>query len=305
MRSIMSFVAEYYFRAIGYKKMVSDSKRCAEYIEKCRKISQMPYNLPEKLKMSSSIEKHIIDDEEVFFINRRDAQQKKIFYFHGGGYVEQPVSQHWTFLDKIALKTDATIIAPVYPKAPDHTYKETFDKLLILYARFLPEVSPSEIIFMGDSAGGGIALAFAQLLREKKKPQPAEIIALSPWVDITMENTEMLSIDKKDPTLSIYGLTQMGKAWAGNASRKNYLVSPLYGNLHGIAGITVFAGGHEILKYDIRMFVEKAKESGATVTYIEHPKMNHVFPLYPIPEAVTAQKKIIETIRERFSHHKR
>jgi monoterpene epsilon-lactone hydrolase len=37
---------------------------------------------------------------------------------------------------------------------------------------------------MGDSAGGGLALATALALRDAGEPAPAALALLSPWVDL-------------------------------------------------------------------------------------------------------------------------
>lgn len=47
---------------------------------------------------------------------------------------------------------------------------------------------PRQIVFMGDSAGGGLALALSLLLRDHASPsipQPVKIVTWSPWLDLT------------------------------------------------------------------------------------------------------------------------
>ena len=44
---------------------------------------------------------------------------------------------------------------------------------------------------MGDSAGGQIALSFAQLLKEKHIAQPGHIVLISPVLDATMRHPEV------------------------------------------------------------------------------------------------------------------
>lgn len=150
---------------------------------------------------------------------------------------------------------------------------------------------------MGDSAGGGFAPALAQLIFEKGLPQPKHIILLSPWLDITLDNPEInASLEQTDPMLGIYGAVELGKLYAGDSDRKNYLLSPMYGKIKGLADITLFMGTQEILLPDGRKFKAIAKEEGVEIQYYEYPGMNHVFPVYPIPESKQARKIIVETI---------
>ena len=46
-------------------------------------------------------------------------------------------------------------------------------------------VHPSQIVFGGDSAGGGMALALLQIIRDAGLPLPAAAVLISPWSDLT------------------------------------------------------------------------------------------------------------------------
>jgi acetyl esterase/lipase len=41
------------------------------------------------------------------------------------------------------------------------------------------------VVLVGDSAGGGLALAVALTLRDRGGPQPSHLLLVSPWVDLT------------------------------------------------------------------------------------------------------------------------
>lgn len=297
MQSFMSIVAKNMLKYNGYKKKVNDVKREKNYLEERRIENLKPYKIPASTKMKSLVQKEALGNMEIFYINKNEVEKKKsILYLHGGSYIEQPVVQHWTFLDRIAAATDVSIIVPIYPKAPGNQYSESFKYLMTIYQSQLADMQAENIIFMGDSAGGGLALAFAQYLLENKLPQPGKIILLSPWLDITMENKQVPSLDKKDPTLGIYGLIQAGKAWAGATDPHYYMLSPMFGELHGLAEISLFVGTHELFLPDARKFRDLAREQNIMINYYEYPKMNHDFPLFPIPEAKKAQKQIIDII---------
>ena len=45
-------------------------------------------------------------------------------------------------------------------------------------------VKPSHIVVGGDSAGGGLALAFLQAVRDSGLPPPAGGVLVSPWCDM-------------------------------------------------------------------------------------------------------------------------
>jgi len=78
-------------------------------------------------------------------------------------------------------------------------------------------------------------------------------------------------------------------------------LSPIYGELEGLAEITLFIGTRELILPDARRFHRIAKEQNIKINYHEYPGMNHVFPVYPIPEAKEARKIIVETILQEWT----
>ena len=68
-----------------------------------------------------------------------------------------------------------------------------------------------------------------------------------------------------------------------------------YGNLKGIRNVTVFVGTDGIFYPDITKFFGLLDED-PTNELIVGEEMNHVYPLFPIPEAKPAVDKIILTI---------
>ena len=292
----MSALAERLIRLSGMKKKFVNDEKLAAYIEEKRQDTK-PYALPKIIKFKYDIKYSNVDGMDCYIYPGSPQSDKQILYLHGGAYIEDPLFFHWNFLGKLQKETDATIIVPIYPKAPNHTYKESFEKVLPLYEEIIQTSAPNSVYLMGDSAGGGFALALAQLLVEKDLPQPGHIILLSPWLDITLSNPEIDAIlEKVDPMIGIYGAIEFGKLYAGDTDRKNYLLSPMYGEIKGLADITLFIGTRELILPDARKFKEITKEQGVEIQYYEYPGMNHVFPVYPIPEAKQARKIMVEII---------
>ena len=300
MRSIQSKIVERLLARQGGKEKFTNEKLLAEFMEEKRAENDKPYVLPENIRKKYGIEKRNFDGMDCYIFNQANKpSEKQILYLHGGAYVNQALVYHWRFLGKIAKETNSTIFVPIYPKAPNHQYQESFDKVLPIYEEILHKSGEKNTVLMGDSSGGGFALALAQLLLEKGLAQPQHIILLSPWLDITMKNQDAYELEKKDPMLGIYGLIQMGKAYAGDTDTNNYLLSPINGRIDGLGEISLFIGTHEILLPDARKFRDNLKSQGVTINFYEYQKMNHNFPLYPIPEAKKATKEIVDIINNR------
>ncbi len=292
----MSSFAAFAIRASGAKKRYADPVRRTAYIEKLRKKSEQPFHLP-PFPFRAETETRRENGVEVLYFNR--GAKKKLIYLHGGAYCEPPLLPHFMLCDRISAETGYEIAFPLYKRAPDHTFVEAYAFLESYYRRLLETVRPENIVLMGDSAGGGLALAFCQYLNEIRLQQPARMILLSPWVDVSMDTPFPAALDRVDPNLQYDFLKIAGQNWAGEYDVHDYRVSPVYGNLKNLAPMTVYYGTHENLLPDARIFKKKCEAAGADLDYREYENMNHVFVVYPIPEAKKAQNEIIALLKAR------
>lgn len=126
--------------------------------------------------------------------------------------------------------------------------------------------------------------------------EPKNLIVMSPWVDVSMSGGPYEEYEQVDPMLGVAGLREMGKVWADDKSSKDPLVSPIFGNNVGLPNMLIFVGTHEIFYPDISKFYKKLKSASVQAQLIVGNKMDHVYPIYPIPEAKEAIDLIVRTI---------
>jgi acetyl esterase/lipase len=222
-----------------------------------------------------------------------------ILYLHGGAYAAGFTPGHWFLIGALVDKLKQSVIAPDYPLSPEHQVEDVFEMLVPAYKNLIDRVGASHVTLMGDSSGGGLVLALSQYFHENNIQQPTRLVLLSPWLDVSMENPEILDVDKSDPILNIEGLIDAGKAYAGNLDRHHYKVSPLYGSLEGLPPITLFIGNNDILMPDCRKFKEKAETSGHPLNYSEIKGLLHSGMLYPTPEGKTCRNMIFDLMSPR------
>ena len=227
---------------------------------------------------------------QVFTIGNENAKNT-ILYIHGGAYVNELNYQHLLYCFMLSRKVDAYVIVPVYPLAPLHNAKETFELMTPIYENL---ISKDDLTLMGDSAGGGFALSFCQYLKTVGLPQPKRIIAFSPWVDISMDNPPYDS--ENDPILGEIGLKEIGKSWAGDWDTDDYRVSPIYGDNNGLPRTLIFAGTNEIFYKDIKRYVDILKKDDVDIKFMTGNGLFHIYPMFPIPEAKKAFKEIKKEI---------
>ena len=230
----------------------------------------------------------------VFYANEESKSGITVFYLHGGAYFMDFTRAHWKLMNTLVKEADAQVIAPAYRLLPFATWKEAFDLIIPLYKEYC-EVNPDKkIIIMGDSAGGGLSLAVTEQLKADGIRMPDELVLLSPWVDVSMENEEIKDYESKDPFLTPTPLKICAEYWRGELDVHDWRVSPIYGDLKGIRNVTVFSGTDEILYPDAAKFFKMLDD--ASNEMIVAQDMNHVYPLFPIPEAKPAVDKIIQVV---------
>lgn len=297
-RSLMSYLFEKIILLSGTKKNFSTLDNTRKHIDQVGLENIKPYQLG-KVKLTSPRSERSFEDMQVFTLNDQHSDaQKVILYLHGGAHTHQPLSLHWRFMDTLAQALNAKVIAPIYPKVPHFNYQHTYPRLLNLYREILESVQvPSQLTIMGDSAGGNISLSLAHYIQMNHLPQPKDIILLSPCVDMVLDNPVLFDYESRDPMLAVEGYDVIRRIWAADKSLDDPLISPIYGDFEGLGKITMFVGTHEGLFPDIMKLDKMLTDQDIDHHTFVYPKMNHVFVLYPIPEAKDAQRKIIDIIK--------
>lgn len=268
------------------------------------KIKYGKKNPVEQLEPSQSTLKNLdvnswqVQGRNVFSLApKQDKSKKYILFLHGGGYVTNFMSFHWGFFETLANETKCTIIAPDYPLAPEHTYVDAFNFIDPVYRKLISEVDPSDIIIMGDSAGGGFSLALAQKLKEDGLPQPSQIVLLSPWLDISSTDPESRQIEKDDVMLTVDLGLLCAEAYTKGGDINSTLVCPINGSLEDLAKISVFTSTHDILYADAKKFKARCDKEGVSINYYVYPKMIHDWVIFGFAESNHALQQIKSIIQ--------
>ena len=238
---------------------------------------------------------------------RGGAVPRRAVYLHGGAYVFEITMQHWQLVAHLAIRTGTRFTVPIYPLAPAATASTIVPAVANLAATLIAEVGADRVTIMGDSAGGGMALAVAMQLRDRGRERSADAaqpdaaqlaaaqprtILISPWLDISGTDPQLAVIAPRDPWLAVPGSHAAGAVYRGELGEDDPMVSPINGDLEGLGRITMFSGTRDILNADAARLVARARTENIALDYHEAPEMIHVWPLLPIPEARTARATI-------------
>lgn len=226
-------------------------------------------------------------------------QDKVILYAIGGGYVSGSCNDHRAIVAKIVVGSGVGMLLFEHRLAPEHPYPAALEDSLTAYRWLLDQgVLPSNMMIIGESAGGGLCLATLLALRDQGIPLPAAAVALSPWTDLKLTGKSHLT--KAKVCVSPKGMAEVcSKYYAGDKDPSLPYISPLYGELHGLPPMQIYVGEDETLLDDSIRFAEKARAAGVKVTLKVEEGMIHCFPLLPpfIPEARQAMDEICAFIK--------
>ena len=289
--SFPSRIIKLFARVLRFKKKIERDIQSG-------KINHQPAKIPDSLVENAIIETSEIAGHTVWTLKPKQNQtDAAILFLHGGAYIYSMQDVHWQFAEELLRKTNATIIIPDYPLAPQATALDAFAFMDALYAQILETTSLEQIILMGDSAGAGLALGFAQSLRDAQKPLPQQVILLAPFLDVSMRNPDNTDAEKQCHILTIKGLQLAGTAYAGNLDVEDYRVSPIYGDFSDLPNLSIFIGTHDVFIADVRKLASKLERENIAFNYFEYPKMVHDWVvLAQLPEAQHALGQVVNLI---------
>jgi monoterpene epsilon-lactone hydrolase len=250
-------------------------------------------------KKDLTIEDYVINGVPCYHTKLPVHTKRIIFYLHGGGYLFDRTNR--TREEFLALACQANLWIPEYRLAPEHQHPSAVTDAYNAYLGLLDRgIDPKDIFVMGDSAGGGLALAMLMKLRDDKKPLPTGVVLLSPWTDLSLTGESLKTRSDIDPMLSELLLADAAEIILGGHSALDPYISPLYGNFEGLPPMMVFVGGREVLFDDSSRVVEIAKKHGVDATLFVHESMIHIYVLFDkfFPEAREAVSKIAEFVNK-------
>ena len=233
----------------------------------------------------------------------QSAPGKLLLYLHGGAYIMGDCVTHRQLVSHIARCAGVRALLPEYRLAPEHPFPAAVDDAVGLYRALLADGFLAEdIVFAGDSAGGGLTMATLLSLRDAGDPLPAAACLLSPWLDLTASGETMSTHADRDPWFKPEYMPLVARYYCEEEQMQNALVSPIFADLSGLPPLYIQVGGDEILLSDSTRAADKVKAGGGEVDIEIWPGMWHVFQLFVhlMPESRKAIRKIGAFMRQKF-----
>jgi monoterpene epsilon-lactone hydrolase len=206
---------------------------------------------------------------------------RTIVCLRGGGFCVGSLITNRRFCGLLADLTGIRVLNVGYRNAPEHRFPAALDDTTRAYRWLLTTgAAPDSIGIVGNSAGGGLALATLIALRDAGDSLPAAAVALSPWTDLAATGESITTNAATEVMLDPQAITSTALLYADADQLRQPLVSPLYGDLRGLPPLLVHASTTEILRDDAVRFAARARAAGVDTTIDLVDGMPHVWHLF-------------------------
>ena len=134
------------------------------------------------------------------------------FHCHGGGFVACPLDDYDFYGAMLVDQLGLSVVMPDYRLAPEHPFPAAHEDCLDAYRGLMESgVDPAQVVVMGDSCGGGLALSTLVAAHAEGLPMPACYVSISGWFDLSVEVPD---VEAPDPFLSAPWVRNRGRDYS-------------------------------------------------------------------------------------------
>ena len=236
-----------------------------------------------------------------------DGKRSVIVYMHGGAFLTCGTHTHGRLVTALSHYADSPVLVVNYRRIPKHSVGMALDDCYDAYQWLrLKGYDPDQIVLVGDSAGGYLALALAERLQHEGEEAPAAMVTLSPLFEIdneTRANHPNIRSDAMFPPKAFQALVELVEGAAERNivdGKPEAIYEPLDHIEPGLPRTLIHVSGSEVLVSDARKAAHLLAAAGVPVEVRVWPGQMHVFQLAApaVSEANRSLRQIGDYIRE-------
>ena len=217
-------------------------------------------------------------------------------FLGGGGYVRGSLALGRIDASELAELSGVAVLNLAYRQGPEHRFPAAFDDAVAAFEALLARgFDAGKIVLVGESAGGGLAIAVVMKMRDQGRPLPAAVVAISAMVDMTMTGASWQDNAGRDIITRAMG-EQLLDLYMGNADRRDPRASPVFGRFEGLPPLLLHVGGVELLLSDVQALASRAADAGVDVTVWTYSGMPHGITKFEIEAAGVAVGHVAEVL---------
>jgi len=205
-----------------------------------------------------------------------------LIFLHGGGWVFGDLDSHDHVCRALVHEGAMVVVSVDYRLAPEAPFPAAVDDCMAALRWVTANAKeiggdPAKIAVGGDSAGGNLSAVVAQLARNDDEAALAFQLLVYPATDFEAD-TPSLKENAEGYLLSQAAIDHFANLYVpAGIDRRDPRISPLYGDLAGLAPAHVITAEFDPLRDEGAAYAEALKAAGVDVTYSMYPGMVHGF----------------------------
>lgn len=219
-----------------------------------------------------------------------------MFYIHGGAWMFGSAMTARLTAAYFTENCGMTALCPDYPLAPEHTLTEQITSCYNAYIAAVKKYGAENIVLSGSSAGGHLALALMQKLRNgEEEKYPLCLFLYSPVTSLCGHRDSGEALSPYDIILRGFADCPVPPQPDAEGGLEGRFMSPINGDYGGFPPMYITFGSEEVLLDDGYNLFKKAKRAGVKAVFNVRAGMWHSYPECQrfIPEAADELKNAV------------
>lgn len=258
-----------------------------------QKVRNLYNKLTDKKNKQDKIAIKTIRDIEVPFENRKitcrlydnhpDEKKPIIVFIHGGGWCIGSIATHERTSKKVCTATGYKVLSVEYSLAPEYPFPTAMNECTAVVEYVNNNLSEfnakNEILIMGDSAGGNLAITTTMNLIEQEKEIISQILAVYPVIDASNTDTTSYNNFEKGFFLTKRMMSEFIEYYSpAKSDRLKPEVSPKYfSDLSKLPEVYLITGQFDPLRDEGEAFAQALKDAGVKCTSRRYDGVIHGF----------------------------
>lgn len=210
-----------------------------------------------------------------------------LLWIHGGGYVIGTIEQDDSYCADFVRELGITVVSVGYRTAPENPFPAPLEDCYtglrwVTRNTNMLRVAPDRIAIGGESAGGGLAAALAQLAHDRGEIKPLFQLLIYPMLD---DRTALLK-DVENHNLMVWGLESNRFGWesyleqtCGATVASTWSVPARRVDLSGLPPAWIGVGTLDLFHKEDVEYARRLGESGVPCELVIIPGAFHGFDL--------------------------
>jgi acetyl esterase/lipase len=230
-------------------------------------------------------------------------RNRLLVHVHGGCYVLGGGENATSEAIFMAGFGHFKVLSVDYRRPPEFPYPAALDDAMTVWKAAQKMAAPKNMAIFGTSAGGALTLSMVLRAKQEKLPLPGAIAPGTPMSDLTGAGDSFATNAMVDNVLvaSDGRCDAMARLYANGRDLKDPLLSPVYGDMHGLPPALLTTGTRDLLLSNTVRVHRKLRQAGVEAELHVYEGQSHAH--YLRDASAPETKEAFEELARFFDKH--